>query len=597
MRVGVRAAAPAGSPQTVVTAVAARWVLRIAAAGLPLVFMPNGVDEFVLPKLLALRVVVLVLAVLWLLRLVESKRLEWRRTPLGLPLLAFLLSAVVAPAFAVIQNVALFGTYARYEGLLTFLTYAAAFWLTVQLLGDASEARMLVRSFLVGGYVLAVVAVLQSTYGFFTTASPTEHGFIRADGMQANPDNLGTLLALLLPLAVRELLNARSLATRVLAGNAVLMIAAALLLTFTRGAWVGAAVGVAFVLVYRSGINRQAVMATLVVALILAALVLADAPAAVGAHVGRSPIGQALFSRLLTFGDPTSGSGGIRLQVWRDSLPLIASRPVLGYGPDTFGLVFPHFSSVNEHFTLWDKAHEETLQTAATQGLVGAAAYLWTVAAFVVAFWRGRRNRGAATVFGGWLGYFISNQINFSFLTSAAPFWIFAGAAMVIWTAPSAPVLIAPLPRRLTVALAVAGTAGLALLIVPWTVTAYLAEADNFSAQDAASLGSLDEARAGIAQARSLNPHEAEYAKTAGDFALVLDANGNPRSSADYAAAREAYRTADRLGSFSPEMYRHLAITEEHLGDHQAAVAAARHALDLDRYDPASRALVVQLGG
>src|SRR5207302_2390844 len=177
------------------------------------------------------------------------------------------------------------------------------------------------------------------------------------------------------------------------------------------------------------------------------------------------------------------GSGGIRLQVWRDSLPLIASRPVLGYGPDTFGLVFPHFSSFNAHFTLWDKAHEETLQTAATQGLIGAAAYLWTVAAFVVAFWRGRRNRGAATVFGGWLGYFISNQINFSFLTSAAPFWIFAGAAMVIWIGPAAPIRIAFLNARLSAALAVVGTACLVLLLVPGIVTPYLAEAANFSAQ------------------------------------------------------------------------------------------------------------------
>src|SRR5438270_12995508 len=128
MRAGVRASATAGSPQIVVTAVAARWVLRIAAAGLPLVFMPNGVDEFVLPKLLALRLLVVVLAVLWLLRLVESKRLEWRRTPLDLPLLACLLSPGPATAFAGNQNAALSGTYARYQGLLTILTYAAAFW-------------------------------------------------------------------------------------------------------------------------------------------------------------------------------------------------------------------------------------------------------------------------------------------------------------------------------------------------------------------------------------------------------------------------------------------------------------------------------------
>src|SRR5438105_14500315 len=108
MRADVRASAPAGRQQIVVTPVAARWVLRIAAAGLPLVFMPNGVDEFVLPKLLGPRVVVLVVALLWLLRREGSKGLKWRRTPHDLPLLAFLLSAIAAASFRVNRSGRLF---------------------------------------------------------------------------------------------------------------------------------------------------------------------------------------------------------------------------------------------------------------------------------------------------------------------------------------------------------------------------------------------------------------------------------------------------------------------------------------------------------
>ena len=66
---------------------------------------------------------------------------------------------------------------------------------------------------------------------------------------------------------------------------------------------------------------------------------------------------------------------------------------------------------------------------------------------------------------------------------------------------------------------------------------------------------------------------------------------------ADWATAREAYRTAARLGSYSPEMYRDLAIVEEHFGDHAAALAAARRAVELDRFDPDSQALLAKLKG
>ena len=44
-------------------------------------------------------------------------------------------------------------------------------------------------------------------------------------------------------------------------------------------------------------------------------------------------------------------------------------------------------------------------------------------------------------------------------------------------------------------------------------------------------------------------------------------------------------------------MFRELALVDEHQGDHAGAVAAAKRALELDRYDTASQALVKQLTG
>jgi hypothetical protein len=80
-----------------------------------------------------------------------------------------------------------------------------------------------------------------------------------------------------------------------------------------------------------------------------------------------------------------------------------------------------------------------------------------------------------------------------------------------------------------------------------------------------------------------LAPYESVYAAEAGDIALALDAKGNPGPSADWPAAREAYEAAATDGSDSPEMYRHLALTDSELGDRAGALAAARRALELDR--------------
>src|SRR5205823_2603084 len=83
-------------------------------------------------------------------RIAASQTLVVKRTPLDLPIVAFLASAALSLMFAENQNVALFGSYARYDVLLTMFTFAALFWLSVPWLADQADARMLIRVLLAG---------------------------------------------------------------------------------------------------------------------------------------------------------------------------------------------------------------------------------------------------------------------------------------------------------------------------------------------------------------------------------------------------------------------------------------------------------------
>src|SRR5207245_3438725 len=116
--------------------------------------------------------------------------------------------------------------------------------------------------------------------------------------------------------------------------------------------------------------------------------------------------------------------------------------------------------------------------------------------------------------------------------------------------------------------------------LMPGVCLAYLPDANYYSTQ---FTDDPQQARAIIGQARQFAPYESVYATEAGNYALNLDQNGNPAADADWVAAREAYEAAAKLGSYRPEMFRELAIVDEHLGDHAGAVATARRALELDR--------------
>jgi O-antigen ligase len=550
---------------------AERWVLRAGVFLLPLAHTWDVYDGYVLPKLLLARALVITLAILLALGALAAGRLQVKRTPLDWPLAVFVASAVLSTVFAYNQNVALFGTYARYDGLLTTLTYAALFWLSVQVVDGAAEARTLLRVLLTSAYVAGLLAIGQAAHDSLSQGS-----LLAAYGTLGQKNVLGGFLAMILPIAAYEVMEARSWTARLLSANVLVTVATALVLTFSRSAWVAAALAgtILFVWIARSRTPRAA-MVQLGVAILIAAGVASLVLGSLSLVVDHGSVATAL------------ASPGDRPAVWGDSLKLIASRPLLGYGPDNFGLVFPTFQSERLQQP-WDKAHAETLQIAATQGLIGVAAYGAMLVAFLLAFWRGRANPAAVAVFAGWAAYQAALQVNFTALASAFPYWVFAACAFELWGATRVRHVVA-IEHRLRVApVFAAGTAAAAVVAAVGVVFPYLADRHLLMAVTADYSGQSYSAVADARVARDLNRSESVYAVEVGNLAF---------EHGDWRTAAAAYTEAASLGTYNPMVYRNLSLADIRLGDLTDARVAARAAFQLDRFDPANRALLAQFVG
>jgi putative inorganic carbon (HCO3(-)) transporter len=560
------------------------WLVRLGAFLLPLVVLWSMNDQVILPKLLAARFLILLLVALLLTRWLRAE-IKIRRTPLDLPILAYVASAGVSTIFAANVNLAFFGTYGRLEGFLTIATYSALFWLTAQAIPNLVEARNVLRALLAGALVVSVVAIFQAVAGTLTAAPSGESaaqfgGVARATATFGNANGLAAYLAMALPLGVNEYLQAAKRSDRVLAGNLVAMMTIALLLTFGRGGWVGATVGVVVVMATtRQSLRRAAVIAGAAVALL----------GVIGLTVtflGASgpPIAQSTAARLLSLLDPITGSGATRLHIWKDTLGLIASRPLVGYGPDTFGLVFPQFQTGPwAGAAIIDEAHSELLQVGATQGLFGLIAFSWLCIAVLRLWWNGRRQILAGGVLGAWAGYLITSLVNFSVVPASLPFWMFLGAGAAILRADAdlpATAQVRHRGRPLPLAVVL-----IALAIMPLPTIGWPYAADSRFREALTSLVAGDRGRAValVLEARAAQPQEPLYAAEAGNLAMA---------GADWAAAREAYMRAAQLGSFNPSVFRQLAIADEHLGLKAEAVAAARRSVELNRFDPENLAVL-----
>jgi O-antigen ligase len=535
-------------------------VLQLGAALLPLVYWPWTYDSYVLPKLLLARSLVLVLAALLVIRWMAGGAIVVKRTPLDLPLLAFITSALISAIAGVNLNVGLFGTYTRYDGVLTLITYAALFWLAVQTLKDTEDARSLLRAMLIGAYFVAILAIGQWLLGKL-------HGeeTPRAYGTLGNANVLGAYLAMLMGYAYYELSQARSAGGRLIAANSLAIIGLALLLTLSHSAWLGLFAGALILIAggqFRVLSRRWQIASGVMGLLILAAA---------------API---VLNRSTDLAQ--------RAGIWTDSLRLIASRPILGFGPDTVGLVFPRFQTAPwvSGYVQIDKAHSELLQVAATQGLVGLAIFIWICAVFVMAFWGHRGLPVMWPLFAGWAAYQVVIWLNFTAIGSAFSFWIFAAASIVLMGATEEKRMVPALSRAPAAAAGTLAAVALVALAFSAVVLPYLADSSLRDAVAAQHAQRPSEAAAPAARARDLNPQESVYAAEAGNLAFANQ---------DFAAARAAYLDAVRLGTFSPRLYRNLAITDSNLGLRSEAIAAAQQAVYLDPFDPANQALLAQM--
>ncbi len=376
------------------------------------------------------------------------------RSAIDRPALAFLAAATLATAFSVEPLVSVFPSRFRGEGLITSIPYVAIVLAAARL--GPRDVRRAVVAMLAGGALVALIALPQyygadplQAFGFrpappMVLGGPTPIELrrdavwegLRAHSTLANPIFLGGQTVLLLPLAASLAMQERRRAAWA-HGAVAMMLYAALISSFTRSAWIAAAAGSLVLIWLQRGVPGALRRGALLAAgfLVVTALLTVT-------RIETTPLHRASA----TF-DSTDYSLRQRLYTWKHTLPLIAQRPVFGWGFSTMVGQFtdigsPEYLSVfgTEQIVLIDSPHNELLHVAYSAGLLGLAAYLWMWAAAVKGL---RRRRGAGEAMGqdgcppalgaglaaSLVGYAIWLQFGWSVIGPANAFWVILALA------------------------------------------------------------------------------------------------------------------------------------------------------------------------
>lgn len=281
----------------------------------------------------------------------------------------YLVVYIAATALSVYPLVSLIGLYQRYGGLIPQLIYLSfalsivgCYWNRPAALKELAYASVAGASVL-SAYILIQAAGLDWISWVLNGARPEFPG-----GTMGNSNFAGGYLAIALPLSAFTALSAQSRG-RVILGSLCGGQLLALWYTGTRGGMLALTISVLAVVFFaRTWLPGwiQAVALAFVV-MMLASIVL------VVWHPGlASPPGPLASVRTSTLFS--------RISYWRAGLAMVASRPLLGTGPDTFYSQYPAHELAEEArrqpLTIVDKPHNVFLERATDSGLIGLLSYL-----------------------------------------------------------------------------------------------------------------------------------------------------------------------------------------------------------------------------
>jgi O-antigen ligase len=542
------------------------FLVTIKIAGILLVVDPAGFQAFDLPKSLFSHAMAWPIAVTLFAAVLRFGPGILPRTRLHVAVAGFALVNLVSALLAENPYVAVFGDQDRYLGLAFVADMVLLYLATTVGFRSANDfAAALASVATAAGFVLVYAGVQAAGLDPLRWVhDPRDRPFATL----GHPDILGHFLsvAFALGLGVASSVppNARHLRAVAIAAAVVCVGLAGVVAV--RGTLLGiAAALVALIAVALRRRGQSVILRSIVVAVMAVALL--------GGVMAITPLGERTTQAIAD-----AGTG--RLALYDAAIRAMLDRPILGYGPDSFGVAYPSYRQPPPYGGVdpQTSAHNWVLQAAVTTGLAGLASFLVLLISFGIAVWRAipRAPTLATPIVLALAAYFANGLVSVgSISVDWLPWFCFGSIAAI--TGESRPSAARKVPSLILPLLALLAIAG------------FLAPRDALQANRDASLarsewtaGQTVSAITAAEAAVGRDPGRAEYWNWLG---LARDQAGLWRDSAS------AYQEAVMRAAHEAVYWDNLALARgaEALEDGNVeagkeAVAAALRAVEVDPY-------------
>ena len=252
------------------------------------------------------------------------------------------------------------------------LSFILFYFVVVNTIRTKTQWLALIKLFLLSSFVVALYGVLQNFVGVQGAESWLDEDMfegirVRVYSFFNNPNVLGEFLVYTIPLCAAMLWGKMNKAYKTLFGFILISMAACMIFTWSRGAWLGVFFACALFLVIMD--KRWVFFGVLALLLLPLLMVLSG--------------NTTILERLISIGNTADTSTAYRVSIWKASVNIIQDYWVsgIGVGSKAYGSVYPLYALSGANFAL--HSHNLYLQVLVEMGVIGIGALLSMIVAFV----------------------------------------------------------------------------------------------------------------------------------------------------------------------------------------------------------------------
>ncbi|MBR5155826.1 MAG: O-antigen ligase family protein [Clostridia bacterium] len=312
------------------------------------------VTLFLAPIVPTMMVVALCLLCLFSLfvRAFTTKKFEFKTEGVGLVIILMLGIYFLATltSFAPLKGVQIWAVY---------FAFMVFYFVVINTIKTKKQLMNLLTVFALSGFAVCLYGILQYIFGWNVTQAWIDEEMFEDIKMRVystleNPNVLGEYILLVLPVTIALMWKKKTVFSKIVYGGMAGVMGIALILTFSRGCWIGVIVSAAIFITFVAG----KLWGLMLLALPIIPMVLPES----------------IINRFASIGDMKDSSTSYRVYIWMGTIHMLKDFWVSGIGPGTeaFTQVYPFYSYSS---IVAPHSHNLFLQIMVESGILGIVAF------------------------------------------------------------------------------------------------------------------------------------------------------------------------------------------------------------------------------